>query len=213
MAKVLSLFMKLLGLTGGVGMGKTTCASLLSARGVPITDTDDLAREVVEPGQPGLIELRKAFGPTFVGPDGRLLRKKLAQLVFADTAARQRLESILHPLIRNLWQAQLERWRKEERSLGVVVIPLLFETRAEAELDVTVCVACSPGSQRDRLRSRGWSSDQIEQRIRSQWPIEEKLLRSTFVIWTEGSLDVHAAQLDRILSRLRPHALSSLLPP
>ena len=194
--------MKVLGLTGGIGMGKSTSAQLLRARGVPVVDTDELARQVVQPGQPALAQVLAAFGPQIAGPDGQLRRDELARRVFADPAARQRLEAILHPPIRALWRAQIEAWRAEGRPLAVVVIPLLFETKAEAELDVTVCVACSAATQQQRLRARGWTPEQIEQRLQAQWPVETKMARADYLVWTEADLDVHAAQLERIL-RLR----------
>jgi dephospho-CoA kinase len=194
--------MKVLGLTGGLGMGKSASAQLLRARGVPVVDTDELARRVVEPGQPALAEVREAFGPEILGPDGQLRRDELARRVFADPAARRRLEGILHPRIRALWRAQIETWRAEGRPLAVVVIPLLFETKAEAELDATICIACSAATQRQRLQARGWSPEQIEQRLQAQWPVEQKMTAAHYVVWTEAGLDVHAAQLERILRRL-----------
>jgi len=194
--------MKVLGLTGGIGMGKSTSAQLLRARGVPVVDTDELARQVVQPGQSALAQVLAAFGPQIAGPDGQLRRDELARRVFADPAARRRLEAILHPPIRALWRAQIETWRAEGRPLAVVVIPLLFETKAEAELDVTICVACSAATQQQRLRARGWTPEQIEQRLDAQWPVETKTARADYLVWTEADLDVHAAQLERIL-RLR----------
>jgi len=194
--------MKVLGLTGGIGMGKSASARLLRARGVPVVDTDELARQVVQPGQSALAQVLAAFGPQIAGPDGQLRRDELARRVFADPAARQRLEAILHPPIRALWRAQIETWRAEGRPLAVVVIPLLFETKAEAELDVTICVACSAATQQQRLRARGWTPEQIEQRLDAQWPVETKTARADYLVWTEADLDVHAAQLERIL-RLR----------
>lgn len=194
--------MLLLGLTGGVGMGKSTCADLLKQRTVPVIDTDELARELVQPGQPLLAEIQRAFGPEIVDPAGGLRRDLLARKVFADPAARQRLESILHPPIRQRWLAQAQSWRAQNLRLGVVVIPLLFETRAEAELDRVVCVACSSSTQRSRLRARGWSDEQAQQRIRAQWPVEKKIAAANHVIWSEGSIEIHAAQLNRILSGL-----------
>ena len=191
--------MEVLGLTGGVGMGKSTSAQLLRDRGVRVVDTDDLARQVVEPGQPALAEVLAAFGPEMAGPDGRLRRKELARRVFADPAARQQLEAILHPRIRMLWRAQVETWRAGGHPLAVVVIPLLFETQAEAELDGTICVACSVATQQERLLARGWSPEQIEQRNLAQWPVSQKIARADFLVWTEAGLDVHAAQIERIL--------------
>jgi dephospho-CoA kinase len=194
--------MKVLGLTGGIGMGKSTSAQLFQQRGVPVVDTDDLARKVVEPGQPALAEILASFGPEVIGPDGQLRRDEMARRVFADPEARQRLEGMLHPRIRELWRVQVEAWRHEGRPLAIVVIPLLFETKAEAQLDATICVACSAATQQERLRSRGWTPEQIEQRLQAQLPTEQKIARADYLIWTEGSLDVHETQIDRILHLL-----------
>jgi dephospho-CoA kinase len=194
--------MKVLGLTGGVGMGKSTSAQLLRDRGVRVVDTDDLARQVVEPGQPALAEVLAAFGPEIVGLDGRLCRQELARRVFADRSARRQLEAILHPRIRTIWRAQVEIWRAEGHPLALVVIPLLFETKAEAELDATICVACSLATQQRRLLGRGWSRTQIEQRNRAQWPTSHKIARADYLVWTEAGLDVHEAQIERILCPL-----------
>ena len=192
--------MKVFGLTGGVGMGKSASAQLLRSRGVLVVDTDDLARQVVEPGQPALAEVQATFGPEIVGPAGQLRRDELARRVFADPAARKRLEDILHPRIRALWRAQVENWRADGHPLAVVVIPLLFETSAEAELDATICVACTPATQHQRLLARGWSPQEIEQRLRAQWPVGVKMARADYLVWTEASLGVHEAQLERILN-------------
>ena len=190
--------MKVFGLTGGIGMGKSAAAELLRQRGVPVVDTDLLARQIVEPGQPALQEIQRAFGPEVIAVDGRLRRDELARIAFASAAARQQLESITHPRIRQLWKKQIEAWRHEQQPFAVVVIPLLFETGAEAELDATVCVACSAATQQKRLTERGWTPDQIRQRLEAQWPVEKKIARSDFVVWSEGDLSVVAEQLDRV---------------
>lgn len=195
--------MRLVGLTGGIGMGKSTAAGLLRQRQIPLIDTDDIARAVVEPGQPALQEIAETFGTHVLGTDGRLRRDELAKLVFADPAARVRLEAILHPRIRQIWQQQAEQWRAEGCRLGVVVIPLLYETGAETSFDTVVCVACSAASQQQRLTARGWSAEQIHGRLVAQWPVARKMDRAQFVIWTEGVVEVHAAQLDRLLARIR----------
>jgi dephospho-CoA kinase len=194
---------KVIGLTGGVGMGKSTCAQLLQWRGAAVVDTDELARQVVQPGQPALAEIREVFGPDLVGPAGRLKREELAQIVFAAATARKKLEAILHPRIRDLWQAQVETWRGEGKPLAVVVIPLLFETKAEAEFDTVICVGCSAATQGQRLLARGWTPAQIERRLTAQLPIEEKMARSHHVIWTEAGLEVHAQQVYRIVPPVR----------
>ena len=194
--------MKLIGLTGGVGMGKSTAASFLLSQGVRLIDTDDLARQLVQPGQPALAEIAGNFGSSVLTAAGELDRVALAQIVFADPVARQKLEAILHPCIRVGWQAQVESWRQENCTVGVVVIPLLFETKAEAAFDKIICVACLPASQVERLGGRGWNPEQIRQRIASQLPIEQKIARSQLVIWSEGTIEAHRQQVGRILSGL-----------
>jgi dephospho-CoA kinase len=193
--------MILIGLTGGIGMGKSTTASFLEKVGIPVIDTDLLARQIVEPGQPALAEVQRAFGDSVVDSDGRLRRDEVARLVFADDARRRQLEAILHPRIRELWLAQVAAWRMERRTMGVVVIPLLFETGAEKEFDVIVCTACSAASQRRRLEARGWSAVQIEQRIAAQWPAQKKMDLSGFVVWTEPPLEIHAAQVKKAVKQ------------
>jgi dephospho-CoA kinase len=215
----LDLGLKVLGLTGGIGMGKSTAAALLAERDVTIVDTDLLARQLVEPGQPALAEIQDAFGPDIIAPDGRLWRDRLARLIFSNPAAREKLQGILHPRIRQLWQSQLADWRStfrtspsgqssaslplEERAecYFCVVIPLLFETGAEKEVQTTICVACSAATQHQRLAAREWTAEQIDQRIKSQLPVEEKMGRADYVIWNEGSLEILAAQIDRLLHR------------
>lgn len=194
--------MKLCGLTGGVGMGKSTAAAFIQARGVKIIDTDHLARDLVQPGQSVLGEIQKVFGETIIAPDGSLRRGELANIVFADAAVRGKLEAILHPRIRERWIAQIESWRNENCPLAVVVIPLLFETHAESHFDKIICVACAENSRRERLLKRGWTPDQIQQRIAAQMPVTEKIARANFVIWSEGDLENHSRQVDCILASI-----------
>ena len=191
--------MMVIGLTGGIGMGKSTSALLLQQRLVPVVDTDTLARQVVEPGQPALREIEQAFGRGVIAPDGRLQREEMARLVFADDARRKELEAIVHPRIRELWQSQVAHWKAESRPRCVVVIPLLFETVAAAHFDSIICVACSTASQWQRLIARGWTAEQIQQRVSAQWPIQRKMDLANYVVWTEAGLDTHAAQLERII--------------
>jgi dephospho-CoA kinase len=191
--------MKVYGLTGGVGMGKSTSQQWLRSRGIAVVDTDQIARELVEPGRPALAEIAGQFGPEILDAEGRLRREELARRVFADAAMRRLLEGMLHPRIREVWQGQVKTWREEGRPMAVVVIPLLFETDAGPSFDSTICVACSAASQRVRLKSRGWSDEHIEGRIAAQWPVSRKMDLSNFVVWTEGSLNSHAAQINRII--------------
>jgi len=194
--------MKTFGLTGGVGMGKSTAAEFLRARGAQVVDTDELARQLVQPGEAALAEIQNVFGKKIISAGGRLRRDELARIVFADSAARKKLEEILHPKIRERWLAQMESWRRENHPLAVVVIPLLFETQAGSQFDKIICVACSAANRQKRLLERGWTPEQIRQRIAAQMPVDEKIARSDFVVWTDGDLESHSAQLDLILAGL-----------
>ena len=194
--------MKLCGLTGGVGMGKSTAAGFFLELGARIVDTDQLARDLVQPGRPALDAILREFGPGVLAADGRLNRAELARLVFADPAARKRLEAILHPRIRELWRAQAAAWRADNCPVALVVIPLLFETGAEAEFERIICVACPPAAQRERLESRGWGEAQIQGRLAAQWPVAQKIARAHYVIWSDGSLDNHRRQVAEVYQRL-----------
>jgi dephospho-CoA kinase len=194
--------MNLLGLTGGIGTGKSTAAKYLSARGIHVIDTDHVAREVVAAGEPALAAVAKAFGASVIDGAGALNRKALAEIVFADPARRQQLEAILHPPIRARWTAQVEQWRKSAVEVAVVVIPLLFETGAQTNFDSVICTACTEATQQERLRPRGWSDLQIASRISAQWPMDKKIGASQYVIWTEGTLEIHHRQLARLLERI-----------
>jgi dephospho-CoA kinase len=194
--------MKLCGLTGGVGMGKSTAAAFFSRHGARVVDTDEIARELVQPGRPALAEIKKAFGGKVISSAGELRRGELAQIVFADESARKKLEAILHPRIREAWLAQAEVWRQENCPLAIVVIPLLFETAAESRFEKIICVASSAAAQHGRLAARGWSPEQIRQRIAAQLPVGQKIARSHFVLWAEGTLASHAQQVARVSGRL-----------
>ena len=192
-----------LGLTGGIGMGKSTAAELLAKHGAKISDSDVIARELAEPGQPALQAIAEAFGNEVLRADGSLDRGRVAELVFGDDAARRTLEDILHPRIRATWLGNLDRWAREGVALGVAVIPLLYETGSEAAFDRIVCVACSQETQRERLRQRDWSDEEIDRRIAAQMSTTEKMKRADHVVWTDGPVSAHADQWDDLLARWR----------
>ena len=193
--------MKICGLTGGIGMGKSTAAGFFSQLGARVTDTDDIARQLVQPGQPALAEIQTFFGKAIL-TEGELNRAKLAKIIFADSVARKKLEDILHPKIRRHWQSQIEKWSGQNCPLAIVVIPLLFETQAENCFEKIICVACSSKTQNERLAARNWDDEQIRQRIAAQMPVEEKMNRSHFVLWTEGALETASQQASKIFERL-----------
>ena len=189
-----------LGLTGGVGMGKSTASQFLYDLGFKVADTDDIARTLVEPGKPALEDIVKAFGKEVLQDNGELNRGKTAELVFSDDSKRLKLEDILHPLIRETWEIRLNEWSAQNEKLGVVVIPLLYETECERYFDKVVCIACSKDIQRQRLRQRGWSDLEIDQRIKAQLLIGEKMSRADYVVWTNGAIDTHANQWKELIS-------------
>ncbi len=183
-------------------MGKSTVAGWFEQRGLPVVDTDLVARQVVEPGQPALQAIRAQFGEGILDATGRLDRAAMARRVFSDPDARRALEAILHPRIREVWHREAEGWRAAGRPAGVVVIPLLFETDAGGDFDAVVCVACTAQSQQQRLTARGWSADMAAARVQAQWPVRRKMALASHVIWTEGSLQTAALQVDRVLAAL-----------
>ena len=187
-----------IGLTGGIGCGKTTAASWMVGQGIPVIDTDDLARRLVEPGQEALAAIVGRFGEGILLPDGALDRAGLGKWVFGDAAARRDLEDILHPRIQSAWIAGLNHLETQGLPRAVVVIPLLFEKCYEGMFDLVIAMACSGGTQRERLRKRGWTDAEIDARTASQWTMDAKMQAAGKVVWSEGSLDALHAQLGRI---------------
>ena len=191
---------RVLGLTCGVGMGKSTAARLLKKVGLPVVDSDDLAREAVHPGTEGLAEIADEFGEGFLKADGSLDRDKMASKVFQDEAARKRLEAIIHPRVRTVWEKQIDQWREQKRPVGVVVIPLLFEVDLQDSFDAVLCVACTANTQRARLRERNWDDAQITARIAAQMDIAQKMDLADHVLWNEGAPELLMDQMKEILS-------------
>jgi len=191
---------RIYGLTGGVGMGKTAAGRLLNTLGVQSTDSDGLARKVVEPGQPALDEIKNNFGEEVLDYQGRLDRSKMASIIFGDEVQRRRLEDIIHPRVKELRVKQVAEWRADNVGVGIVIIPLLYEVKAEVEFDKIICIACAPNTQFKRLRDRGWSDDQIKARVSAQMDISEKMDRSDHLAWNEGEESVMCEQLKRIIA-------------
>lgn len=183
-------------------MGKSTSGLLFAARGVPVIDTDELAKEESRVGTEGFRGIVDAFGVGILTATGEIDRQRLADLVFFDDAARSRLEAILHPRIASQWRNRVAGHERSGAPIVVVLIPLLFERQYQAEFTCTLTVGCSRETQFRRLLDRGWSRSQIDARNAAQMPISEKMAKARLVLWTEGSLRSHEAQLDRILRSL-----------
>ena len=195
--------MRRVGLTGGIGSGKSEVARRLAAAGATVIDSDLLARDVVAPGTDGAAAVIAAFGPG-IAPGGVLDRAALGRVVFADSAARRRLEAIVHPLVRARAR-ELEATARTSNPDGVVVhdIPLLVETGQADAFDVVVVVDVDPAVQLDRLvRLRGLTFEDAAARIAAQATREARLAAADEVLDNNGSLDSLAAQVDALWGRL-----------
>jgi dephospho-CoA kinase len=188
-------------LTGGVASGKSTVAQILRELGAVVIDSDALAREVVQPGTPGLAAVTAAFGDGVLTGDGRLDRAALGRLVFGDEASRRRLEGILHPLIRAR-AAELEA----AAPAGAVVvhdIPLLVETGQTSAFDAVLVVDVPVETQVQRmLRDRGWTRDDAEARVAAQAGREERLAAATHVVENTGTREDLRDRVTEVLTSL-----------
>jgi len=196
--------LRVIGLTGGIATGKTTFAAALRARGVPVVDADVLARAVVEPGTPALAEIVRTFGPEVLAGDGTLDRKRLGARIFADPAARRKLEAITHPAIREAMIAETVRLDAAGHDLAFYDAPLLFEVGLDQAMDSVVVVYAPRTAQLARLSARdGVSPADAQARLAAQWPIDEKAARADFVVDNTGGTGDLAAKADRLLGDLR----------
>jgi dephospho-CoA kinase len=200
--------MLLVGLTGGIGSGKSTVAGLLAERGAVVLDADSFAREAVRAGSPGFDAVVARFGQELVGPDGELDRVALATLVFADEAARHDLESIVHPEVR---RSIAERINANAGSDRVVVLesPLLIETGTDRDCDVVVVVAAPPEAQVSRLMSAGMNETDARARMAAQSTLEEKATQADVVLDNEGTIDELEAQMDSLWAEISDRAVAA----
>jgi dephospho-CoA kinase len=198
--------MLLVGLTGGIGSGKSTAARMLRERGAVVFDADVLAREAVAPGTEGHRAVVERFGAAVLAPGGELDREALAAVVFADPAARRDLEAIVHPEVRRLFAEGSEAYRDTDRVV-VLSAPLLVETGMHSAFDVLVVVGVPEGVQVERLmRDRGMSEDAIRARIAAQAPLEDKAAVADILLDNEGSPEDLEQQVDRIWNDLAARA-------
>ncbi|MDJ0929179.1 MAG: dephospho-CoA kinase [Gammaproteobacteria bacterium] len=184
------------GLTGGIATGKSTVADMFAELGVPVIDTDDIARDVVAPGEPGLAEIAAEFGAEVLQPNGELDRARLRQLVFADPERRHRLEGILHPRIR------AETVARAAATTGpylIIVVPLLVESGFDQLVDRALVVDCPEAEQRRRLLRRDAESEsQAEKMMAAQTSRAARLAAADDVIDNSGSLEDARAQVERL---------------
>ena len=198
------------GLTGNIASGKSAVARLWAEQGIPVLNADDVAREVVGPGSPGLRAVVDAFGSGVLGPDGALDRARMRTLVFADARARQTLESILHPRIRARRAEWLEEQRQRGAALVVAEIPLLFEVGLERDFDRIVVVdAPAPVRLARLVRERGVPEADARAMIAAQMDAGAKRARAHHVLDNGGTLDDLRRAALELLARLRAAAGSA----
>ena len=180
----------IVGLTGGIGSGKSSVARIFAAEGVPVVDADQVAREVVEPGTQGLDEVVASFGAHILDESGRLDRAALGARVFSDPAARARLEAILHPRIAQASMARFTELAKAGHPYAIYEAALLVENGTHRMMSALVVVTASEATQIARVRARdGLDEDAARARIAAQLPLADKVKVADYVIENEGTLE------------------------
>jgi len=196
--------MRVLGLTGGIGSGKSMVAQMFARLGAAVIDADQLAREVVEPGQPALEEIAATFGRDVLLPDGRLDRAKLAGIIFADPVERAKLDAITHPRIRARMDEEIKA-RRSGPGVLIVDIPLLYENDRTHSVERVIVVWVDPQTQLRRIRQRdGLSAEAAGQRIAAQMPLEAKRARADHVIDNSGTREDTRRQVEAIYHLYAP---------
>ena len=190
----------IVGITGGMGCGKSAAARLFERHGFQRIDSDALIREHVLTLAAVVAALHGRYGGTVLAADGTVDRARLAQRVFADDGERLWLEALTHPPL-------LARWREllaaAPTGAWVIEVPLLFEKELENWFDFTICVACAPAQQLARLEQRGLPHALAEQRISKQLPLARKIELADFVLWNDGSVQFLQDQVTALIHDLR----------
>jgi dephospho-CoA kinase len=190
-------------LTGGIATGKSYCLAKFASLGVPVVDADQLAREVVAAGSPGLAAVVARFGETILLADGTLDRQALGRLIFSDDGARAQLEAIIHPDVYRRIQAWAANLPPGTR-IAIADVPLLYETGHQHDFDRVIVCACAPRLQIQRVMARdGLTDAEAWARLDAQWPIEEKAARADYVIRTDTSFADSDLQVRTIYERLK----------
>lgn len=195
--------MKLIGLTGGIGSGKSTVARICRERAWRVVDADGIARDVVKPGRPALAELAAAFGEDILLADGSLNRKELARRAFVDKEHTELLNSITHPRIQAETQRQFEEAREEGYDFAVYDMPLLVDNGLDKDMDYVIVVDVAVEERVRRLvTSRGLEEDDARRRIAAQVTDEVRLAAATHVIDNNGTLEQLRARAAEVMNRI-----------
>ena len=195
------------GLTGGIGAGKSTVADLFSQKGAVVIRSDELARQVIEPQTPGFQQVIARFGQEFVNSEGYIDRAKLAQIVFQDDAALKDLENIVHPLVRSKTNQIIDQHTSE--TIIVNEIPLLLEKKMESLFDFLVIVISSEKNRLERLAQRGLTTEQATARMAKQVSDDERKAAADFLIVNDGNLDQLEADVEKIWQTLQERSFKS----
>jgi len=192
------------GLTGGIGCGKSTVATMMRALGCHVIEADPLAHKLIEPGQPAFQEVVRAFGADILHSDGQVDRGKLGAIVFADMDKLLRLNAIVHPrVLKELERLFSEYAVANPRGVAVIEAALLIEAGYVKHLDRLVVAWCKPEQQMERLLARGMSREQIEQRLGAQMPLDEKCRRADDVVDCSVPLEETRAQVEQLVTKLQ----------
>jgi len=194
----------LAGLTGGIASGKSTVAAMLAAAGARIVDADRIAREVVQKGRPAYHEIVNHFGPAILGPEGQLDREALGAIVFNDQEAKQALDTIVHPRVHVVMQAQICSFAREQPEDPVILdIPLLIESGWHEFLPVVILAYVPESVQQNRLMARdGLGAEDAMARIRAQMPIDAKRAYADFIIDNTGTREATRRQVLKVYERI-----------
>jgi len=195
------------GLTGGIGAGKSTVADLFSQKGAVVIRSDELARQVIEPQTPGFQQVIDRFGKDLLNAEGYIDRAKLAQIVFKDDAALKDLENIIHPLVRSKTNQIIDQHTSE--TIIVNEIPLLLEKKMESLFDFLVIVISSEKNRLERLAQRGLTTEQATARMAKQVSDEQRKAAADFLIVNDGNLDQLEADVEKIWQTLQERSFKS----
>lgn len=191
------------GLTGGLGTGKSTVAGILRQKGHIVVDADEMARLALGPGREALAKVVRRFGTDLIGTDGALDRRRLGRLVFADKSALAELEAIVHPEVRKLTLERRQAAEREGRAIAFYDVPLLFEKGMQRDFTKIIIVTADREIQIERaIRRDGLTRDEVERRLGSQLPLDQKVKSADFVIVNNGDLRSLEVQVDQVLKSL-----------
>lgn len=191
----------IVGLTGGIGSGKTTVAALFGQRGAFVIDTDVIAKEVVASPSPLINSIRREFGDAVVGSDGQIDRPALARIIFGDEQKRNRLNQLMHPEI--LKRVLSAIGTQPPSAVIVVVVPLLFQSNFQSNCDRVVAVIAQPDLRRQRIAERdGLTGTEIEARMRAQLPEAEYERRADIIVRNDGNLTALGREVDKAWEKL-----------